>query len=385
MGHSPLTIMLVEDDALIALDLVDALEAAGYEVLGPFTKTSEALRLLQQRPPSLAILDPLLREGFCVDLAGELRRRGVPFLVHSSLQQDEPLANGFRGVPWLMKPVLPSALIHVVRELARSVAAYARDPRETDLIPAPWESIPTSASSNPFVRKLEGFASLSDADRAMLERISAHPRTVAPATTLIEEGDEPRGVYLVMSGIACRYKQRADGTRQITALLLPGDTCDLDVALLDELDHAITTLSTCSVVRIPFADMRDLVGRHPTIAKALRISTLADEATLREWLVNLGCRSAIERIAHLFCEVLVRLHAVGLATEDTCELPLTQSHIADTTGVTAVHVNRSLKELRRRGLIELHGRTLKILDGSGLKALGEFKANYLHLKNRAVA
>lgn len=385
MGHSPLTIMLVEDDALIALDLVDALEDAGYEVLGPFTKTAEALRLLQQRRPSLAILDPLLREGFCVDLAGELRRLGVPFLVHSSLQEDDPLANGFRGVPWLAKPVLPSTLIHGIRELARSVAAYARDPRENDLIPASWESIPTSASSNPFIRKLEGFASLSDTDRATLERISAHPRTVVPGTILVEEGDEPRGVYLVMSGIACRYKQRANGTRQITAFLLPGDSCDLDVARLDQMDHAITTLSTCTVVRIPFDAVRDLVSQHPTIAGALRMSTLADEATLREWLVNVGCRSSIERIAHLFCELFIRLQTVGLATEDTCELPLTQAQIADTTGVSTVHVNRSLQELRRRRLIELRGKTLKILDARHLKALAEFKPNYLHLNNRAVA
>lgn len=131
--------------------------------------------------------------------------------------------------------------------------------------------------------------------------------------------------------------------------------------------------------------MKRLLEEHPAIARSLRMSTLVDEATLREWLVNVGCRSAIERIAHLFCELLVRLQIVGFASEDSYEFPVTQLDLADTVGLSNVHVNRSLQELRRQGVIELRGRTLKILDRHRLKSIAEFNSKYLHLGTRAVA
>jgi len=124
---------------------------------------------------------------------------------------------------------------------------------------------------------------------------------------------------------------------------------------------------------------------HPAVARSLRISTLVDEATLREWLLNVGRRTAVERIAHLFCELLLRLQAVGLVSENSVALPLTQVDLADTTGLSTVHVNRALQELRRQGLIELTRGRLTILNQPRLRALAEFKANYLHLGERAVA
>lgn len=239
--------------------------------------------------------------------------------------------------------------------------------------------------SNPLVRKLEAFGRLTAAERDILERISAPSHLVGARIDLIREGDPPDGVVLIMEGIACRQKHRANGSRQITAYLVPGDACDLDVALLSRMDHTITTLSTCRVVRIPSDVVSRLMAEHPAIAKTLRMATLVDEATLREWLVNVGCRSAIERIAHLFCELLVRLQVVGLASEDSYELPVTQLDLADTVGLSNVHVNRSLQELRRQGVIELKGRTLKILDRHRLKTIAEFNARYLHLGPRAAA
>lgn len=241
------------------------------------------------------------------------------------------------------------------------------------------------STSNPLVRKLEGFVSLSEDDRAVLEQISAHAHVIGPRVDLIREGAPPDGVILIMEGIACRYKYRANGARQITAYVVPGDTCDLDVALLSRMDHAIATVSACRVVRIPAATIADLMAHHPTIARALRMTTLVDEATLREWLLNVGCRSAVERIAHLFCELFVRLQTVGSALEDGYVLPMTQGDLADTAGLSSVHVNRSLQALRRQGVIDLKGKNFTILDWPRLKAIAEFKANYLHVGERTAA
>lgn len=238
---------------------------------------------------------------------------------------------------------------------------------------------------NPFVRKLEGFAPLSDADRTMLERICAESRVFGPRVDLIHEGDPPDGVLLVMEGMVCRHKLRMTGQRQIVAYLLPGDLGDLDAALLKKMDHSITTLSTCRVVRIPTDVLESMVEASPAIAHSLRMSILVDEATLREWLVNVGCRSAVERIAHLFCELLVRFRAVGLAEGDSYALPLTQMDLAHTTGMSNVHVNRSLQELRRNGLLEFKGGRLTILNLPRLRTIAEFKTNYLHLGDHVAA
>lgn len=240
-------------------------------------------------------------------------------------------------------------------------------------------------TNNPLILKLESLAPLADDDRAVLERISANPQHVEPGTDLIREGDKPDGVYLILDGIACRYKLRANGARQIMAYLVPGDYCDLDVAMLKAMDHTIGTLSVCQVVRIDLETIQGLLQRHPNITHALRLATLVDEATLREWLVNVGRRSAEERIAHIMCELLLRLRAVGRTAGDGYALPITQEDLADTTGLTSVHVNRMFRGLRERELIELSGHQLQILDLAGLEALAEFKPNYLHLVGRDAA
>jgi len=246
-------------------------------------------------------------------------------------------------------------------------------------------SRPDGRAANPLILKLESLAPLSADDRAVLERISAKPHLVPAGTDLIGEGDKPDGVYLILDGIACRYKLRASGARQIMAYLVPGDCGDPDVAMLRAMDHAIGTLSDCQVGRIDLATIRNLLEDHPQIARALRKAQLVDEATLREWLVNVGRRSADERIAHLLCELLLRLRAVGRTAGDGYALPITQEDLADTTGLTSVHVNRTLGTLKQCGLIELSGRQLRILDLAGLEALAEFKPNYLHLGGRDAA
>ena len=234
---------------------------------------------------------------------------------------------------------------------------------------------------NILTRKLEAFAPLGDADKRLLDDVIRDAREVRPHQDLIQEGDVPSDVHLILEGFACRYKLLPEGRRHIMAYLLPGDFCDLYVFILKAMDHSIATLSRCKVVAIPRQRVLELTER-PAIARAFWWAALVDEATLREWLVNIGRRSAEHRVAHLLCELLLRLRAVGLANGDQYELPLTQAALADTMGLSEVHMNRVLQSLRSAGLITLGNRTLVILDVGRLMALSDFNPNYLHLGHR---
>lgn len=381
----PPVALLTETDPLVAMDLVEALEQGGYRVLGPFATVAEALPRLGSEPPTLAIIDIMLGDGSCAELARELRRRGIPFIVHSAWGQDEPLAVDFQGAPWVSKPAMLVDVVALCDELSLAPAESARE--TTGSVQTPPIRLVSSVNrmGNPFVRKLESLTPLSDADRTVLERISANPRILPPHADLIREGDRPDGVFLVMDGLVCRHKTLSDGQRQIMAFLVPGDFCDLDVALLKRMDHTLTTFSLCRVVHLTPETIKDLMDHHPQIARALRMATLVDEATLREWLVNLGCRSSMGRLAHLFCELLVRLRVVGAASENSYALPLTQADLANTTGITTVHVNRTLQKMREEKLIELKRGRLTILDLPRLQKIAAFEPSYLHLGERSAA
>ena len=235
--------------------------------------------------------------------------------------------------------------------------------------------------ANLLTRKLEAFAPLSEADRHLLDAVIREARDVGSREDLIREGDAPGDVRLILAGFACRYKRLAGGKRQIMAYLVPGDFCDLHVFILKAMDHTIATLSPCRVVDIPRARILEMTER-PALARALWWAALVDEATLREWLVNIGARSAEQRVAHLLCELLLRLRVVGLADGAEYELPVTQQELGDTTGITNVHVNRVLRRLRGDGLITLKGKNLVVLDVERLKAFSGFTPNYLHLAGR---
>lgn len=232
--------------------------------------------------------------------------------------------------------------------------------------------------SNVLIRKLEGFHKLSLEDKELLEHHSRPLREIPAKRDIIREGDVPEDVFLILSGFACRYKLIEDGKRQIMAFLVPGDFCDFQVFILKRMDHNIGTLSRCQVVRIKREAILELTER-PAIARAFWWASLVDAGTLREWLVNIGQREADVRIAHLLCELLVRLEAVGLVKDNSYSLPISQNDLADAQGVTVVHANRMLMALRERNLIELEARELIIRDVAGLKAFSGFDPNYLHL------
>jgi CRP-like cAMP-binding protein len=230
-------------------------------------------------------------------------------------------------------------------------------------------------------RKLEGFEDLSDEDRWALNSLVPRVRQVGARVDLIQEGDAPENVHLILDGFACRYKVLPNGRRQIMALLVPGDFCDLNVFILDQMDHNIGTISACQVVDIPRQSIEEITARHPNITRAFWWCALVDEAVLREWLVNLGIRPPEQRIAHLLCELLVRLEAVGQVKDSSYHFPFTQVELAETMGLSCVHVHRTLRELRMLGLITIKRRILTIHDVGKLKAFCEFTPNYLHLKN----
>ena len=233
--------------------------------------------------------------------------------------------------------------------------------------------------ANPFILKLEHGAELDDEDRRVLERAVAKVERIDADKDLTREGDKPAHVHVVLEGFAVRYKDLPDGGRQIMAFLVPGDMCDLHVHILGEMDHSIGTLTPCRLAYIPQRTVDELTGRHPRINRALWWATLVDESTLREWLVSMGRREAGQQTAHLFCELLCRLHTVGLASEDGFELPVTQDELGDTLGLSAVHVNRVLQQLRKDGLITLDGKRLTIHDVARLEAFAGFDPSYLHL------
>lgn len=236
---------------------------------------------------------------------------------------------------------------------------------------------------NPLTLKLEHGADLRDEDRRRLDALISRNRQVSAHEDLIREGEAPDDVHLVLDGLACRYKLLPNGRRQIVAFLVPGDFCDLHVAILSEMDHSIATVTPCTVVDVPRAAIDELTACHPRITRALWWATLVDEGTLREWLTNMGQRPADQRLAHLLCELLTRLQIVGRSSGNSYELPLTQVELGETLGLSTVHVNRTLQRLREEGLITLRGGILTIPDVGRLKQRAEFEPRYLHLRTAA--
>ena len=233
------------------------------------------------------------------------------------------------------------------------------------------------------IRKLENFAPLTEEEKSALLNASTSIRRYGAHEDLIQEGAPTEGVKIVLEGLACRYKVLPDGRRQIVAYFVPGDMCDLRVFLLKRMDHSIGTLCPLEAAFMPQESALELTERFPRLTRAFWWSTLVEEAITREWIVNVGHRTAFERMAHLFCEIFLRLQVVGLAHENRCELPLTQTELADTLALSAVHVNRTLMDMRRAHLVTFQAKQLIIHDHQALQSVAGFDPNYLHLDGEA--
>ena len=234
------------------------------------------------------------------------------------------------------------------------------------------------AGCDRFIAKLSAASTISAADEEKLGELCLDARSAPAKSDIISEGENPEHVHIMLDGWAARCKSLPDGSRQITAFLIPGDFCDLHVSVLGQMDHAIVALTRARFACVPSEVMDDLPRARPELGRALWRATLIDEAILRSWIVNIGRREGRERIAHLFCELHARLSLVGLVEDDQFALPLTQDVIADDTGLTPMHVSRVLKTLRAQGHIILGDGKLTVQSIDKLRQIASFDASYLH-------
>ena len=243
-------------------------------------------------------------------------------------------------------------------------------------------SVSDSHSLSVLIRKLESIAHLSEDEREAILSLPVRTRVLGPRQDIVRDGDKPSQCCLLLDGWTFRYKIIGEGRRQIFSFHVPGDIPDLQSLHIHTMDHSLATVTEATVAFIPHESLLDLTTRFPNIAAILWRDTLIDAATFREWMVGMGRRSAYERIAHVFCEMYLKLEAVGLASEHRCPLPITQVDLGDALGLSNVHVNRVLQEMRGRGLITLRSNTLVIEAWDELNRVSEFDPTYLHLEKQ---
>lgn len=232
----------------------------------------------------------------------------------------------------------------------------------------------------PLIQKLSHYMVLSEEEKQILENTARQRVAVDKGDDIITQGQRPDYVYLIESGWACRYKLLEDGNNHIMAFLIPGDLCDVHVTILDKMDHSIRALTALKLTKFSIDEMINIMENHPRLARAFFWSTLVDEATLREWLVNMGTRSCELRVAHVFCELLLRSRMAGLSYDGSFDFPLTQVELGESMGISHVHTNRVLQKLRQEGLISMEGRRVIIHDWKRMKAFAQFDPTYLHSK-----
>ena len=233
------------------------------------------------------------------------------------------------------------------------------------------------------LKKFERRVSLGESDCQALLKLPFQLKQLEAGKYLVREGMPIQESCLIISGFAIRHKLTQSGDRQIVSVHMPGDFVDLEGSLLKVADHNIQTLSRCEIAAIATSAIVALIETHPLVGRAMWIDTLIDGSIFREWVMNVGRRDARERIAHLLCEFAKRLEVAGLGSTAGYQFPMTQEQLADSTGLTPVHVNRSLKYLEGEGLIVRSKRHIEIPDWKRLRDLSGFNELYLHLDQAA--
>jgi CRP-like cAMP-binding protein len=236
------------------------------------------------------------------------------------------------------------------------------------------------------VRTLSCRVDLDKDDRSAILALPFTTKTLERHHYLVREHDIATRSGVILSGYAVRSKAVASGERQIVSIHMKGDLIDLQNSLLEKSDHSVQMLTTCEIALIPPEEILKLASERPMVGRAMWLETLVDGSVFREWIVNVGRRDARTRIAHLLCEFSLRLKVAGLGKDSNYELPMTQEQLGDATGLTSVHVNRTIKALEREGLIERSDpRAIHIGDWRKLAEVGDFDSNYLHLRENEPA
>jgi CRP-like cAMP-binding protein len=232
------------------------------------------------------------------------------------------------------------------------------------------------------LKRLRKRAEISAEEERAIRNVVAETRTFPADEVVVRSGEEQTSSFILCEGWMARSKDLQSGERQMTELHVAGDFPDLHSFTLKCLDHDIMTLTDSTVAMMPHDRLRDLTERYPRLARVYWLSTNTDAAIQRELTLSLGQRSAISRMAHLFCELHSRLDVIGRTNGNSYEYPLTQRELSECLGLTVVHANRTLQELRRRGLVECENRQLTILNRRALETIAEFDDSYLYLDRR---
>jgi CRP-like cAMP-binding protein len=235
----------------------------------------------------------------------------------------------------------------------------------------------------PLLLNLESHDVLSTAEIELLRAIVGRERSVAAGEDLVSEGSRPNHSTLLLDGFAARYKVLEDGTRQITALQVAGDFVDLHAFPLKVVDHGVLAISNCRIASVDHQELKAITETNPHLTRLLWLDTLVDGAVHREWIVAMGRRSKKAHIAHLICELYVRLRTVRRTNGPSFQLPLTQNAMADVLGVSLVHLNKTLQSLRKEKAFAWEGRVITILDWDKLQKIAGFDAGYLSLSIEA--
>jgi CRP-like cAMP-binding protein len=239
-----------------------------------------------------------------------------------------------------------------------------------------------AATLEPMARTLSYRIELSGEDRAAILELPHHVRTIERGHFVVRDREKTVHSCVILSGACARSKIVGTGQRQIVAVHMRGDMVDLQNSLLEVADHSVEALITSKVAMIPRDEIVRLAEERPQVGRALWLDTLVEGSVSREWVANVGRRDARTRIAHLLCEFAVRLRVAGLAEGDSYELPMTQEQVADATGLTSVHVNRTIRALEAEGLIERpHPRAITYRNWRRIAEVGDFDTNYLHLRH----
>jgi CRP-like cAMP-binding protein len=239
-----------------------------------------------------------------------------------------------------------------------------------------------ASTLEPLVKKLAYRSDLDAGDRAAIMALPFTIKTMERSEFIVRERELATQSCVMLSGYSIRSKLTATGHRQIVAIHMKGECVDLQNSLLKVADHSVQMLTPGKVAMIPRGEVIRLTLERPKIAQAMWIDTLVDGSIFREWIANVGRRDARTRVAHLLCEFSIRLKSAGLGDDSGYELPMTQEQLADATGLTAVHINRTMKALEREGLIErASARSIHIAHWRKLAEAGDFDSNYLHMRD----